>query len=162
MNPAKRLQAGRNSDNNHFWLHDSAASAEMNSPISFPFKRQIWFSALHVCRALTSTDKDMANSFTDLEIKKTQSVSVRFHLSRRLLIFHIIIFYYYCSGSCQENTVGVFAQSGTFLLSVWCYSVNPMWWCTLKDFYNVIHVTFYKTKQLLGCKDWKIWIVYKL
>lgn len=61
---------------------------------------------LHVCWTLTSTNKDMANSFTVLEMKRIQLVSVHFHLSRGLLIFHIIIFYYYCSGSCQVDTVG--------------------------------------------------------
>lgn len=33
---------------------------------------------------------------TELEIKRIQSVSVHFHLFTWLLIFHIIIFYYYC------------------------------------------------------------------
>lgn len=69
------------------------------------FTRFISLQEADFSSTCAQTDKDMAKSFTDLEIKRIQLISVHFHLSRGLLIFHMIIFYYYWSGSCQEDTV---------------------------------------------------------
>lgn len=134
---AKRLHAegkSGNSSRNYFlatWIWQSTASVEMNSPVSFPLKRWIWFSGPCVRWTLTNSDKDMANSFTDLEIKRLELVPYISHPLPRasdfphyyiLLLLLWILPRGHCRGACSHWNI----FSGYVML--FKVGIFKLWW----------------------------------